>query len=132
MRIYRCLAGAVIAAAVITAAAAMFASAQEAAPKVAAAAEPAKSTLEDCITDTANFKAEDKRALFVVALENKCEQRVKCEVKANIRTARGKRRGHATLILAPKSAGADSKKSYSLRVKVAGGMAQVERNCTAF
>ena len=58
--------------------------------------------------------------------------RVKCEVSANIKTARGKRHGHATLVLGPRSAGAEAKKSYSLRVKAAGGMAQVERDCTAF
>jgi len=135
MRIYRCLAGAVLTAAVITgAAAAVFASAQEPASNVvaAAAAEPAKSALEGCITDTANFKAEDNRAYFIVALENACEQRVKCEVFANIRTARGSKHGHGTLVLAAKSAGAEAKKAYRLRVKVAGGMAQVERNCTAF
>jgi len=131
MRIYRCLAGAALAAAVITAAAAMFASAQEPA-KVAAAAEPAKSTLEGCITDSSNFKAEDKHAYFIVALENACEQRVTCEVYANIRTARGSKRGHGTLVLAAKSAGAEAKKSYRLRVKVAGGMAQVERECKAY
>jgi hypothetical protein len=133
MRIYRYLAGAALAAAVITAAAAMFASAQEPAPKVAAAAaEPAKSALDGCITDTANFKAEDKHAYFIVALENACEQRVTCEVFANIRTARGSKRGHGTLVLAAKSAGAEAKKSYRLRVKVAGGMAQVERECKAY
>ena len=114
----------------------MFASAQEPASNVvvaaAAAAEPAKSALEGCITDTANFKAEDNRAYFIVALENACEQRVKCEVFANIRTARGSKHGHGTLVLAAKSAGAEAKKAYRLRVKVAGGMAQVERNCTAF
>ena len=132
MRIYRCLAGAAAAAAVMIAAAAMFASAQEPAPKVASAAEPAKSALEGCVTDTANFKAEDKHAYFIVALENGCEQRVKCEVFANIRTARGSKRGHGTLVLAAKSAGAEAKKAYRLRVRVAGGMAQVERECKAY
>ena len=96
------------------------------------AAEPAKNALAGCITDTANFKAEDKRAYFIVALENACEQRVTCEVFANIRTARGSKRGHGTLVLAAKSAGAEAKKSYRLRVKVAGGMAQVERECKAY
>jgi len=132
MTIFRWLAGAALAAAVITAGAAMFASADEPAPKAAAPAGAGKSALEGCITDTANFKAEDKRAFFIVALENTCEQRVKCEIFANIRTARGSRRGHGTLVLAAKSSGAEAKKSYRLRVKVAGGMAQVERECRAY
>jgi len=88
-------------------------------PKAETAAEPAKSALAGCITDTANFKAEDKRAYFIVALENACEQRVTCEVFANIRTARGSKRAHGTLVLAAKSAGAAAKKSYRLRVKAA-------------
>lgn len=139
MTFFRCLAGAAAAAAVITAGAAMFAAADE--PKhetgakaetTAEPAESAKNALAGCITDSSNFKAEDKRAYFIVALENACEQRVTCEVFANIRTARGSKRGHGTLVLAAKSAGAEAKKSYRLRVKVAGGMAQVERECKVY
>lgn len=134
MRIYRIVTGAVVAAGavVVVAAAAVFASAQEPAAKVAAAVEPVKSALEGCITDTSNFKAEDKHAFFIVELANACDQRVKCEVFANIRTARGSKRGHGTLVLAAKSAGAEAKKAYRLRVRVAGGMAQVERECRAY
>jgi hypothetical protein len=139
MTIFRCLAGAAAAAAVITAGAVFFAAADE--PKrdtearaetAAAAAEPAKSPIAGCISDSSNFKAEDKHAYFIVALENACEQRVTCEVFANIRTARGSKRGHGTLVLAAKSAGAEAKKAYRMRVKVAGGMAQVERQCKAY
>ncbi len=134
MRIYRCLAGAAAAAAVITVGAAIFAAADEPKRETGAKAEtaPAKSPIAGCITDSSNFKAEDKRAYFIVALENACEQRVTCEVFANIRTARGSKRGHGTLVLAAKSAGAEAKKSYRLRVKIAGGMAQVERECKAY
>ena len=136
MTFFRCLAGAAAAAAVITAGAAIFAAADEpkheTGAKAETAAAPAKSALAGCITATANFKAEDKRAYFIVALENTCEQRLSCEVFANIRTARGSKRGHGTLVLAAKSAGAEAKKSYRLRVKVAGGMAQVERECKAY
>jgi hypothetical protein len=139
MTIFRCLAGAAAAAAVITAGAVFFAAADE--PKrdtearaetAAARAEPAKSPIAGCISDSSNFKAEDKHAYFIVALENACEQRVTCEVFANIRTARGSKRGHGTLVLAAKSAGAEAKKAYRMRVKVAGGMAQVERQCKAY
>jgi hypothetical protein len=139
MTIFRCLAGAAAVAAVITAGAVFFAAADE--PKrdtearagtAAAAAETAKSPIAGCISDSSNFKAEDKRAYFIVALENACEQRVTCEVFANIRTARGSKRGHGTLVLAAKSAGAEAKKAYRMRVKVAGGMAQVERQCKAY
>jgi hypothetical protein len=140
MTIFRCLAGA--AAAAITAGAVFFAAADEpkrdtearaeTAAAAAARAEPAKSPIAGCISDSSNFKAEDKHAYFIVALENACEQRVTCEVFANIRTARGSKRGHGTLVLAAKSAGAEAKKAYRMRVKVAGGMAQVERQCKAY
>jgi hypothetical protein len=142
MTIFRCLAGAAAAAAVITAGAVFFAAADEpkrdtearaeTAAAAAARAEPAKSPIAGCISDSSNFKAEDKHAYFIVALENACEQRVTCEVFANIRTARGSKRGHGTLVLAAKSAGAEAKKAYRMRVKVAGGMAQVERQCKAY
>ncbi len=138
--VVRCLAGAALAAALLIGGATLAAnwlSPASAANEQAAKAEATKAEAEvspenKCVADTAQFKAEDKHAFFIVALENTCEQRVKCEVNANIKTARGKRHGHATLVLGPRSAGADAKKFYSLRVKVAGGMAQVERDCTAF
>ena len=134
--VVRCLAGAALAAALLigggTLAANWLSPASAANEQAAEAAKAEVSPENKCVADTAQFKAEDKHAYFIVALENKCEQRVKCEVNANIKTARGKRHGHATLVLGPRSAGADAKKSYSLRVKVAGGMAQVERDCTAF
>ena len=133
--VVRCLAGAAFAAALLIGGgtlAANWLSPASAANEQAAKAEADVSPENKCVADTARFKAEDKHAYFIVALENNCEQRVKCEVNANIKTARGKRHGHATLVLGPRSAGADAKKSYSLRVKVAGGMAQVERDCTAF
>ncbi len=132
MTIYRCLAGSALAAAVITGAAVTYAASDELAAKAKKTADATPAAQSECVSDTSSFKAEDRHAYFIVALENECEQRVKCEIRANIRTARGKAHGRATLILAPKSAGAEAKKSYSLRVKVAGGMAQVERNCTAF
>jgi hypothetical protein len=139
MRIVRCLAGAALAAAVITAGAVFFAAADEPtreteakAETAVAPAEAAKSPIAGCISDSSNFKAEDKHAYFIVALENACEQRVTCEVFANIRTARGSKRGHGTLVLAAKSAGAEAKKSYRMRIKVAGGMAQVERQCKVY
>ncbi|HZQ12442.1 MAG TPA: hypothetical protein VFB31_06500 [Pseudolabrys sp.] len=136
LRLLRLIAGAAFVAAVISAAAAMFASAQEPKPAPAATTttESAKSAPvpDSCIANEANFKAEDKRAYFIVALENRCEQRVKCEVFAGVISARGNKRGRATLVLAAKSDGAEARKSYRMRVKVAGGMAQVDYDCKAY
>jgi len=132
IRVFRWLAGAALAVAVLTGAAALFASAEEPKPAAEAATNSAKSALDGCITDTAEFKSEDNRAFFVVALENACERRVSCEVFANITSARGNKRGHGTLVLGAKSAGAEAKKTFRLRVKVAGGMAQVDRQCKVY
>jgi len=132
--VYRCLAGAALAAVVFAGSAMLAANwfTPAAADESLAKADADTPSDNKCVADTTHFKAEDKRAYFIVALENKCEQRVKCVIHANIRTARGNTKGHGTLVLAPRSAGAEAKKSYSLRVKVAGGMAQVARDCQAF
>ncbi len=97
--------------------------ADSAAPKPAAAPE------KNCIADAGGFKTEGRRHFYEVALENKCEQRVKCIVYISVSTARGDARGHRTLLLAGKAAGERAKKSYRLSVKEAGGMAQVSREC---
>jgi len=82
-----------------------------------------------CITENSDFKMSGNRPAFVVELENKCEQRIICRVDVNVSNAKGSAQGHATLILAPKSAGAAAKKSYVLKVKLLGGMAQSARAC---
>jgi len=115
----RCLA--VAAAALFAAGAAL---ADNAAPKPAATPEK-----KNCIADAGGFKTEGRRHFYEVALENKCEQRVKCTVYISVSTARGDARGHRTLLLAGKAAGKRAKKSYRLPVKEAGGMAQVSRDC---
>ncbi len=89
----------------------------------------APSAPQNCIADVTGFKRDGRHASYVVALENKCEQRLACRVYVNIMNARGTVRGHRTLVLAKKSAGAAAKKSYALPVKVTGGMIQVSREC---
>jgi len=133
--VVRCLAGAAFAAALLIGGATLAAnwlSPASAASEQAVKAEVDTGPENQCVAGSGRFKAEDRHAYFIVALENSCEQRVKCEVNARIRTARGNTKGHTTLVLAARSAGAEARKSYSLRVKVAGGKAQIAHNCTAF
>jgi hypothetical protein len=47
----------------------------------------------------------------------------------NVTGARGTALGHTTLILGATSQGAAAKKSYAMKVKTAGGVAQVSRAC---
>jgi hypothetical protein len=48
---------------------------------------------------------------FVITVENKCEQRQKCEAFAYVVGAKGPSSGHATLIVGAGSSGAAAKNS---------------------
>ncbi len=96
--------------------------------KEAAPAEPAASA-KKCVTDDSGFKQRGKAATFEIALANTCAQRMRCTVTAYVTTAGGPTSGKAVLILAGKSDGAAAKKTYVMKVKSAGGMANVSRDC---
>ena len=85
-----------------------------------------------CIADSSGFKRSGDSATYTIELANKCEQRLKCRVYAYITSSKGPVQGHATMILAPKSSGAAAKKSYVMKVKMMGGMAQSSRECRVF
>jgi gas vesicle protein len=85
-----------------------------------------------CIADSSGFKRSGDSATYTIELANKCEQRLKCRVYAYITSSKGPVQGHATMILAPKSGGAAAKKSYVMKVKMMGGMAQSSRECRVF
>ena len=84
-----------------------------------------------CITSKTDWKQNGKAMAFVIELENACEMRLRCTVEAYVLGSRGPAQGQGTLILAPKSKGADAIKAYSLKVKSAGGMANVSHSCKA-
>ena len=95
-------------------------------------AEAGTTAQGDCLTDNGGFKRQGNNAVYTVELENKCEQRLKCRVYVNVSSAKGSAQGQATLILAPHSRGAAAMKSYALKVKMLGGMAQSSRECQVF
>ena len=95
----------------------------------AAAAETAPSLVSECIATSGDYVTRGKAVTYVITLENKCEQRLKCIVDAYVVGAKGPASGHTTMILAPQSQGAAAKKSYAMKVKAAGGMAQLSRDC---
>jgi hypothetical protein len=91
-------------------------------PATDAATQPA------CIDDNGgDYRTHGNRIDFVVDLQNTCDKRLRCEVFAYVVGARGPAQGHTVLLLGPKE-----KKSYAMRVKMAGGTAQVSHSCKAY
>lgn len=82
-----------------------------------------------CVTSNAGFKEKDKRATFEVELINSCDMRLKCTVDAFVIGAKGQVQGHGTLILGSAAKGQTTSKTYVLKVKSSGGMANVSHNC---
>jgi hypothetical protein len=96
------------------------------------AAETKTDTIAECISINADYQTKGDRISYVITLENKCEKRLKCEVFAYVVGAKGPSAGHAVLRLGAKSSGAAAKKSYAMKVKAAGGTANVSRDCKVF
>jgi hypothetical protein len=94
-------------------------------------AEPGATAQGACIDENDGYEMRDKQPTFVITLKNKCEQKLSCKLYANISSAKGSANGHATLVLGPKSSGAAAKKSYTIKVKMIGGMSQSSRECKA-
>jgi hypothetical protein len=91
------------------------------------------------ITSQYNCIAEDNKAIgtyghwqYRVELKNKCEQRLKCQVYGAAFGAQGLQKGHAVMILAAKSRGAEAAKVFLFRIKEVGGMTTVSRHCRVF
>jgi hypothetical protein len=85
-----------------------------------------------CIEENDGYKMHGKQPMFEIALENKCEQRMRCKVFVYITSAKGVSQGRGTLVLAPKSQGPAAKKSYIMRAKMHGGSSQSARECRTF
>lgn len=83
----------------------------------------------ECIGSESGFKTEGKRIFYEVALENKCEKKLRCQVFINVMNSRGSVNGHGILVLAGSDKGEAAKKSYRLTTREASGMIQVSREC---
>src|SRR5262245_2129300 len=92
-------------------------------PSNQTAADPQK-----CIKENSGFKQTGKAATFEIALANSCAQRFRCTISAYVTTAGGPTQGRSVLVLAPKSR-SGATKTYVMKVKSAGGMANVSREC---
>jgi hypothetical protein len=91
---------------------------------------PKEKTPHECVTQDSTYWQDGSRFSFRVNLENTCDMRIRCTVFANVIQAKGNSLGHGTLMLGPANSAA-AKKTYSLKVKMAGGMAQTTRECKA-
>jgi hypothetical protein len=96
------------------------------APQTAAPAVPAD--LQGCLQETGDYVARGRTVFYVIAITNSCAAKLRCEIFANVTGVRGTSLGHTVMILGP-AGGAAAKKSYDMRVKAAGGIAQVSREC---
>jgi hypothetical protein len=97
------------------------------APQAAAPALPAN--LQDCLHETGDYVTRGRTVFYVIAIANTCKVRLRCEIFANVTGARGTSLGHTVMILGPGGSGDAAKKTYDMRVKTAGGIAQVSREC---
>lgn len=93
--------------------------------------EPGTTVQRKCIDEKDGYTSKGKRSLFVIQLENKCDVRMVCKVFANVSSAKGNALGRGTIRLAPKSAGAKAKGSWTMPVKMLGGSSQSTRECRA-
>jgi hypothetical protein len=85
-----------------------------------------------CISEEDNYVRLGKGVGFRVELTNQCEQRITCKVFVYITSAKGAAQGRGTIVLAPKSAGAAAKNSFTMRAKMNGGSSQSARECRVF
>jgi len=91
-------------------------------------AEPKKEEPK-CVTNQTGFKQVGDKPVFEVALENTCEVRLKCTIDIYVLGAKGPVQGRATMVLGPAAKGQTTRKVYALKVKSAGGMANMSQEC---
>ena len=96
------------------------------APRAAASGLPAD--LQACLQETGDYVARGRTVFYVIAIANSCSARLRCEIFANVTGPRGTSLGHTIMVLGAAGSTA-AKKSYDMRVKTAGGVVQVSREC---
>src|ERR1700739_277312 len=94
-------------------------------------APAAPADLQSCLQQTGDYMTHGKIVTYVIGITNTCARRLRCEIYANISGARGSSLGHTIMRLGPAGSGAAANQTYTMRVKAAGGIAQVSRDCKA-
>ena len=85
--------------------------------------------LQACLQETGDYITRGQKIFYVIAIANTCDTRLRCEIFANVTGVKGTALGHTVMILGPAGNGGAAKKTYDMRVKAAGGIAQVSREC---
>jgi hypothetical protein len=94
-------------------------------------AAPGAGDLQACLQETGDYVTIGKAVIYVIVVANTCDQRLRCEIFANVTGVRGSSLGHTIMTLGEATSGAAAKQTYSMRVKAAGGIVQVSRECKA-
>ncbi|MBV9558292.1 MAG: hypothetical protein JO254_14585 [Pseudolabrys sp.] len=90
---------------------------------------PPKAADESCVTDTANFQQVGDEAAFVIEVSSTCTVELSCSISAFIITADGPASGKTTLLLPAPGNGEPMRRRFEIKLKEAGGMANVSRKC---
>jgi len=100
-----------------------------------AAPQPAQPSpagdLQACLNETGDYVTIGRAVIYVIVIANTCDRRLRCEIFANVTGAKGSSLGHTIMTLGEAGSGPEAKQTYSMRVKAAGGIAQVSRDCKA-
>jgi hypothetical protein len=84
---------------------------------------------DGCVSHDASFKEQGGKPVFVIALQNVCEKRMRCVVNAYLTTSHGPTKIRAKMTLAPQSRGKAASKSHVTPLRGNGGMANVSHSC---
>ncbi len=98
-------------------------------PGTPAPASALPNDLQDCLHESGDYITRGHTVFYVIAITNSCKVRLRCEVFANVTGVRGTSLGHTVMTLGPAGSGEAAKKTYDMRVKAAGGITQVSREC---
>jgi hypothetical protein len=82
-----------------------------------------------CVTSNTEWKEKGKLTTFEVELQNTCDMRLKCTVEAFVTGSGGQAQGHGTIVLEAAPKGQTTRNAYTMKVKSAGGMANVSHSC---
>ena len=85
--------------------------------------------LQSCLQQTGDYVTRGKTVVYVIGITNTCAKRLRCEIYANVSGVKGSSLGHTVMTLGDSGSGAAAKQTYTMRVKSAGGIAQVSREC---
>jgi hypothetical protein len=101
-----------------------------AAPQTAASSLP--TDLQACLQETGDYVTRGHEILYVIGITNTCNARLRCTIFANVTGAKGSSLGHTVMTLGPAASGAAAEQTHAMRVKSAGGTAEIERDCKVF